>query len=504
MEKSKAYKEGIQIPYKRVLVKNPKIYGIIVAVLFAAALVMLFLNIFTVGVYKTNAATKETTTLWETTLNIFQGGHWFVFLCFFLSVALTAAGAALAFLGTRNEGKTIKLAMIIGFADAVLLLLMLLIMNTSLVTYQNVQGADAQTSIAKMYYAKPVLESHETYGAMWASAEHNFSTIGWIAVLLLVLASLVAAVYIAQIPKVTKLNAVRTLQSYGMIILSLTGLAVFVVYPLFWIVRYSVFEYKGWGTMKFVGFDQFINLITKETSRVYWQSVKNTFVFAIGKLIVEIPLALILAFILTRKLKGANFFRAMYFMPSMVSVAVIGVIFSYLFRHAGGVVNSAIRALGGEGVQWFSNGWSSMLVVMIASIWQNFGLNMLFFMTGLQSISPEMYEAAMIDGASNTRQFFSITIPLLGPVLQMVLMNAILGSLKVTDLILTLTHGGPVNETQMMMTYVYGKFFGGGDSGNLGSGNWGFAAAATVVTALILAAVTLIYLRVTRKSADVY
>ena len=78
---------------------------------------------------------------------------------------------------------------------------------------------------------------------------------------------------------------------------------------------------------------------------------------------------------------------------------------------------------------------------MIASIWQNFGINMLFFMTGLQAIPPEMYEAASIDGASNTRQFLTITIPLLGPVLQMVLMNAILGSLKVTDLVLTLTNG---------------------------------------------------------------
>ena len=110
----------------------------------------------------------------------------------------------------------------------------------------------------------------------------------------------------------------------------------------------------------------------------------------------------------------------------------------------------------------------------------------------------------MIAGASNTRQFFSIRIPLLGPVLQMVLMNAMLGSLKVTDLILTLTPGGPVNEPHMMLTYVYGKFVGGGGAGSLGANNWGYAAACTVVTALILAAVTLIYLRVTKKSADVY
>ena len=138
---------------------------------------------------------------------------------------------------------------------------------------------------------------------------------------------------------------------------------------------------------------------------------------------------------------------------------------------------------------------------MIDSIWQNFGINMLFFMTGLQSISPEMYEAASIDGASNTRQFFQITIPLLGPVLQMVLMNAILGSLKVTDLVLTLTNGNPSGKTEVMMTYIYKQFFGQGGST---AKDYGYGAALTVVTAVILMLVTLVYLKATKKSSEVY
>ena len=153
------------------------------------------------------------------------------------------------------------------------------------------------------------------------------------------------------------------------------------------------------------------------------------------------------------------------------------------------------------GVKWFSGGTSAMIMLMIASIWQNFGINMLFFMTGLQAIPPEMYEAASIDGASNTRQFLTITIPLLGPVLQMVLMNAILGSLKVTDLVLTLTNGKPSGKTEVMMTYIYKKFFGDGGASGL---DFGYGAALTVVTAVILGIVTLLYLRATKKSSDVY
>lgn len=296
-----------------------------------------------------------------------------------------------------------------------------------------------------------------------------------------------------------KLNTRQTIQSYLMIAGSVLGLIIFVVIPLLWVVRYCAYSYKGYGTMRFVGLENFIRVFLR--SPKYWMSVANTFIFAICKLAVEIPLALVLAFLLTRKIKGVTFFRSMYFMPSMISVAIMGVIFSYLFSHESGIVNGLLKALGGEGVKWFSNRWTALIVIMIASIWQNFGINMLFFMTGLQSISQEMYEASEIDGASNTRQFFSITLPLLGPVLQMVLMNAILGSLKVTDLVMTLTNGGPSGQTEVMMTYIYKQFFGA--AGMTGK-DWGYASALTVVTAAILGVVTLIYLRATKKTEDVY
>ena len=300
-------------------------------------------------------------------------------------------------------------------------------------------------------------------------------------------------------PHKQKLNTIATIQSYLMIAGTVLGLITFVVVPLLWVCRYCIYNYKGYGTMRFVGLDNFVRVFQR--SPKYWMSVANTFIFAICKLAVEIPVALVLAFLLTRKIKGVSFFRSMYFMPSMISVAIMGVIFTYLFSHESGIVNGIIKAFGSDGVKWFSNRWTALIVCMIASIWQNFGINMLFFMTGLQSISPEMYEAADIDGASNTRQFFSITLPLLGPVLQMVLMNAILGSLKVTDLVMTLTNGGPSGQTEVMMTYIYKQFFG---AAGMSGKDWGYASALTIVTAAILGIVTIIYLRTTKKSSEVY
>ena len=291
----------------------------------------------------------------------------------------------------------------------------------------------------------------------------------------------------------------EVIQSYLMIAGSVLGMIVFVVIPLCWIMRWCLFSYKGYGTIRYVGLNNFIRVFTR--SDKYWLAVKNTFVFAFGKLLVEIPLALVLAFLLTRPLKGRDFFRSVFFMPSMLSVAVIGVVFTYLFNHNQGVVKLMIKTLGGQGVKWFSNGTTAMIMLMIVSIWQNFGINMLFFMTGLQSIPPELYEAAAIDGASQRQQFLRITIPMLGPVMQMVLMNAILGSLKVTDLVLTLTNGKPSGKTEVMMTYIYKRFFGEGGGAAM---DYGYGAALTVVTAVILTLVTLLYLRATKKNSEIY
>ena len=298
-----------------------------------------------------------------------------------------------------------------------------------------------------------------------------------------------------------KPGTVELIQSYLMVAGTVIGVVVFVAIPLAWVFRWCLFKYKGYGQIRFVGLRNFQRLFDFSPSGTgkYWLSVKNTFVFAICKLAVEIPLALVTAFILTRKIKFRNFFRAMYFMPSMISVAIMGVVFTYLFNHNQGVINGVIKFFGGQPVMWFSGNISAMIMLMIASIWQNFGLNMLFFMTGLQSIDPAMYEAATVDGASNTRQFFNITLPLLGPVLQMVLMNAILGSLKVSDLVLTFTNGAPTGHTEVMMTYVYKTFFGTDKAMD-----YGFGSALTIMTAVILGAVTLLYIKSTNKAADVY
>jgi raffinose/stachyose/melibiose transport system permease protein len=282
-----------------------------------------------------------------------------------------------------------------------------------------------------------------------------------------------------------------------MIFPSTLGLALFVVYPLLWIIRYCTYRYSGMGRAVFIGLDNFIRLFNNSSR--YWQAVGNTFVFAIGKLMVELSIALACAVLLSGALRGRSVFRSLFFLPSMLSVAVMGIMFYYLFGSFNGVVNEVIKLFGGPRVSWFSDPALAMIVLMIASIWQNFGLNMLFFMTGLQSISPEIYDAAAIDGAGGAQQFFRITIPMLGPVMQMIIMTALLGSLKVTDLVLVMTNGAPDGTTEVMMSYIYKQFFS-----SITAQDYGYASVLVIMSALILGCITILYLRTTKKGSEIY
>lgn len=296
------------------------------------------------------------------------------------------------------------------------------------------------------------------------------------------------------------------LQSYLMLLPTIIGTAMFVVYPLVWVFRYCMFRFTGFGRQIYIGLNNFVRVFSRDPR--FWESVLNSFIFTFGKLIVELPLALLLAVFLAKKFRGSSFFRMLFYLPAMLSVAIVGLQFSYLFGTTDGVINGWFKILGmssflGQSVPvgWFSTKAYAMCVLMIASTWQYTGVNMLFFMTGLQSVPEELYEAADIDGAGKWQRFFKITLPMLGPVTQMVVLNAILGSLKVTDLILVLTNGQPSGKTEVMMSYIFKLFFGSTSST---ASDYGYAAALVMIAGVILGIVAIVYLKVTKKSSTIY
>jgi ABC-type sugar transport system permease subunit len=268
------------------------------------------------------------------------------------------------------------------------------------------------------------------------------------------------------------------------------------IYPLVWALRYMFYDYQGYGEEKFIGIDNFTRLL-RDTE--YWHSVYNTFIYAGGKLIIVLPLSLILAVILNKGIKGRVLLRAVYFMPTIISTSVMAIVFFTIFNSYNGLLNQFLLKYGliSKSIDWLGPDYA-MITVIIMAIWGAIGNYMLLFIAGLQGIPDDLYESASIDGANVVQKFWYITIPMLGPVLQMIVMLAIINSLKGYESIMVMTEGGPFGKTDVMYLYVYKLFFPVSATSPTVQ-QIGYGSAAGFVTALIVGLITIAYFRMSKR-----
>ena len=289
--------------------------------------------------------------------------------------------------------------------------------------------------------------------------------------------------------------------SYIMISTEIIGFFAFTLYPIIWALRLSWFSYDGIASnTRFIGWTNFVNIFTKDTT--YWKAVLTTFQFALIKIPMEIPFALFLAVLLTKKLKARGFFRTMFFMPNVVSVAIIGLIFSNMFSHFG-VINKLLldSHIIKENVGWFENKWTSLLSLSIADTWHTFGINLLYFLSALNNIPEEIYESAKLDGAGRFTTFFKITLPCIAPVFQIIMMMSIIGTLNTSDIVLVMTNGAPGGQTYTMMPYMTSKFVPGfADI----TANIGYGCSIAIISAIIMLGITLVYNKISNHLSSIY
>lgn len=273
------------------------------------------------------------------------------------------------------------------------------------------------------------------------------------------------------------------------------------IYPLVWMLRYMFYDYVGYGDALFVGLDNFRRLLG---DALFWESVANTFIFAGGKLLITLPLSLLLAVILNGKLRGSNLLRGIYFMPTVISTAVISVVFYNIFNSYNGMVNQLLLKLHliSQPIDWLGPK-HAMLTVIIVAAWGAVGNYMLLFLAGLQSIPQDLYESAAIDGANSVKRFRHITLPMLAPVAQMVIMLAIIASLKGYESIMVITEGGPIGKTEVMYLYLYKLLFPV-STGSPVAQQFGYGSAVGFATALIVGAITGLYYFFSRKMNKVF
>ena len=254
----------------------------------------------------------------------------------------------------------------------------------------------------------------------------------------------------------------KKLYSNKWVILSLVlpGLFLFVfaiLAPICLSVYYGFTNYSGMGSYQFVGWENYKNLFH---DAAFGTSLRNSLLLAIGFIFIQHPLAMIVAAVLDKLGgKGENFFRCVYFIPNVISVAVIAYLWKFIYNPAFGLVNNIIKAFGGKGdINWF-NYDTAIWAVLIVLIWHGFGWGMLIYYTGIKNIDPVLYEAAAIDGATQIQTFFKITLPQMKPVIQVNVTMAVISALKQMETVYLLTNGGPGNSTQFAANYLYQQAF---------------------------------------------
>lgn len=287
-------------------------------------------------------------------------------------------------------------------------------------------------------------------------------------------------------------KAKTTAFSYSFLLPSFILTAVLGIYPILWAMRYMFYDYKGYGQELYIGLDNFARIMKDHE---FWDSVVNTFIYAGGKLLLSIPLALILAVILNRGIKGRNLMRAILFMPTIISTAVMAVVFFTIFNSYNGILNQFLMKynLVSGAIDWLGVDYA-MLTMIIVAVWGAVGNYMLLFLAGLQNIPEDVYESSSLDGANKLQQFRYITIPMLGPVMQMIIMLAIINALKGYESIMVMTDGGPIGKTNVMFLYVYKLFFPSASTGAATQlQEIGYGSAVAFVTAIIVGIITILY-----------
>ncbi|XID90714.1 carbohydrate ABC transporter permease [Paenibacillaceae bacterium WGS1546] len=232
----------------------------------------------------------------------------------------------------------------------------------------------------------------------------------------------------------------------------------FVITPIFWSTYYGFFNWSGIGSAKLIGFDNYIEIGQSST---FWKALKNNLIVVAASVLGQVPLALLIALLLTRSSFFHRFVRAAVFLPMVLSSVVIGMIWQYIYHPQIGILNFAMERLGLDSLkaQWLGDPAIAIYSLIPPLIWNYVGLYLLLFMAALSNIPSEVNDAAKIDGAAGWVKLGKVTLPMIWGTVQTAVVLCIAGSLKVFDMIFIMTGGGPAHATEVLATYMYNNTF---------------------------------------------
>jgi len=232
-----------------------------------------------------------------------------------------------------------------------------------------------------------------------------------------------------------------------------------VLYPILLSISYSFFSWDLIHPRRFVGIQNFSRMFTRDD--VFPVAVRNALFFMVTSLALQTTVAYLLALFLAERIRARNFFKNVVFLPAVIPGIAVGLLGSLVYRPDIGLLNVLLRGvgLGGLARPWLLQQLPALWAVTLTLGWQYTGYATIVFVAGIQGIPPDIFEAALIDGAGAVRTARSITIPLTRQVLRVEVVLIAIGSLKIFDLIYVMTQGGPVHATEVLATYIYTRAF---------------------------------------------
>src|SRR6056297_871252 len=281
---------------------------------------------------------------------------------------------------------------------------------------------------------------------------------------------------------------------------ALTIYSMFVIFPIGYRFNLSFYSYAGVGDKTFVGLENFKNILFGIYSEEFLRALSHSFIFFIMNTIFELGFAFLVAVVLTSRIWGRRFFRTVVYLPNVISMVLVGFIWSMLLNPQWGLINSFLELIGLENLAqpWLGQAETALPTVIMVNVWRNIGFYILVFLAAIISIPRDLFDAAYIDGAKNWQIIRKIIFPLTVPTMQTMGILIFIWSFNIFDVVYALTgvQAGPFRSTAVLGTFFYRTAFGG-----LGSSrqDYGLGAAIVVIIFILVIPLSMVYANVLDK-----
>ncbi len=253
---------------------------------------------------------------------------------------------------------------------------------------------------------------------------------------------------------------------------ALAVMMLFVVYPMIEAVRVSFTQWNGYSQYSsYIGLKNYLKMLTDKN---LWTAFRNTLVYGFGSVVLQNVTGFLLAMFLNTRFRGHSVVRTVIYLPVMISNLIMGYVMYFFVQYDGGVLNEILGWFGRAPADWMADGTRGVVIITLINSLQYVGIYMVIYMAGLQNIPTVYYEAATIDGAGTWQKFRSITLPLIGPAMSSAVVLSLIGGLKLFDVVVSLSNGGPGFRTHSLSSYINNQYFE--------AQNAGYAAAVGIVT----------------------